>query len=209
MALAPRLGLLERLGLRRGRPLPDGYRPALDRDERVVAWAVTGPAGGPAAGGAAGPAAGAAVREPGVLVATDQGLWLPGKPPARLGWHEIHRAVWTGDSLEVTAARVVERSPGYVVVADLPTVRFQLADPGDLPAQVRGRVTRSVGPSSHHPLPGAGGVRVVARRVPGVDGLTWTARYDRGVDHDDPVVREVTADLVNQARAGVSEVLGP
>jgi hypothetical protein len=90
-------------------------------------------------------------------------------------------------------------------VADRPTVEYRLADPGDLPAQVRARVTRSVGPSTHHPLPGSGGVRVVARRVPGADGLAWTARYDPGVDHDDPIIREATAALVEQARLGAPE----
>jgi len=170
----------------RRRRLPDELRPPLDRDERVVAWA-------------------AVAGRPGAVVATNLGLWLP-DPFTRLGWHEIHKAVWTGEALAVTAARQVERGPGYDVVADAPTVQYRLTDPGDLPAQVRARVTRSVGPSTHHPLPGSGGVRVVARRVPGVDGLRWTARYDPGVDHDDPIVRETTAALVDQAAA---QVLGP
>ena len=166
--------------------LPDELRPPLDRDERVVAWA-------------------AVAGQPGAVVATNLGLWLP-DPSTRLGWHEIHKAVWTGEALAVTAARQVERGPRYDVVADAPTVQYRLTDPGDLPAQVRARVTRSVGPSTHHPLPGSGGVRVVGRRVPGVDGLRWTARYDPGVDHDDPIVRETTAALVDEA---ASQVVGP
>jgi hypothetical protein len=192
----------------RRRRLPEKYRPALERDERVVAWAaLDGVAAGGAAGAAAGGAGGGGAG--GALVATNLGLWLPLDPPARLGWHEIHKAVWTGEALEVTAARLVEHGPGYDVVEDLPTVDFRLVDPGDLPSQVRARVTRSVGPSMHHPLPDSEGVRVVGRRVPGVDGLAWTVRYDPGVDHDDPTVREATAALVDQARAGVAEVLGP
>jgi hypothetical protein len=173
----------------RRRRLPDADRPALERDERVVAWASS---------------------PHGAVVATNRGLWLPGDGtgpagPARLGWHEIHKAVWTGEALAVTAAGLVERGRGYDVVADRPTVEYRLTDPGDLPAQVRARVTRSVGPSTHHPLPGSGGVRVVARRVPGADGLAWTVRYDPGVDHDDPIVREATAALVEQDRLAVSE----
>jgi hypothetical protein len=124
-------------------------------------------------------------------------------PPARLGWHEVHKATWTGEKLEIIAARVAEHASGYEVVEDLPTVGFPLAEPGDLPGEVRARVTRSVGPSTHHPLPGGGGARVAARRVPGVDGLRWTVRYDPGVDRDDPVIREATGQLVAQARAGV------
>jgi hypothetical protein len=179
----------------RRRSLPAEHRPPLEREERVVAWALS---------------------PQGALVATNQGLWLPAAglagagagaagPPTRFGWHEIHKAVWSGDALAVTPARRIEEAPGYDVVADEPTVRYRLDDPGDLPSQVRARVTRSVGPSTHHPLPGSGGVRVVARRVPGVDGLAWTARYDPGVDHDDPIVRDATSALVDQARAGIPE----
>ncbi len=171
---------------RRRRKLPADRRPPLDRDERVVAWA---------------PA-----PDDEVVVATNRGLWLPpSAKPSRLGWHEIHKATWSGRDLAVTPAQVTEENDGWDVVEDLPTVRLVLPDPGELPFQVRTRVTGSVGYTMHHPLPGTGGVRVVARRVPGVDGLRWNVRYDPGVDHDDPVVREVTADLVAQARAG----LGP
>src|SRR5215469_936168 len=182
---ASKLWEAERMALfRRRSALPAQHRPKLDRDERVVAWAMA---------------------PQGALVATTKGLWLPGDPQARLGWHEIHKAAWDGGALKITAARQVHRTPGYDVVADRPGGDFRLADPGDLPAAVRARVTRSVGPSSHHSLPGTGGVRVVARRVPGVDGLTWTARYDDGVDHDDPIIRETTTVLVEQAKAGVPE----
>jgi hypothetical protein len=186
--------------------LPADRRPPLDRDERVLAWAES-------------------VR--GVLVATNRGLWLPpavgpaadpgvaAADPAtgagavagsmRLGWHEIHKATWAGDRLAVIPARVVEELDDYVVVADLPARNFTLADPGELPHQVRTRVTRSVGPSTHYPLAGRnGGVRVVARRISGQDGLTWTARYDPGIDHDDPLVRKATGELVAEARAAAT-----
>jgi len=164
--------------LRRPR-LPAADRPPLDRDERVLAWADS---------------------DAGVLVATNFGLWLPADPPGRLGWHEINKATWSGRDLAVTVAAQVEERADYTIVEDLPPVRFVLATPGELPHQVRARVTRSVGPSTHHPLPGSGGVRVAARRVPGRDGLRWTVRYDPSVVHDDPVVAEVTGQLVEQAR---------
>src|SRR5262249_36610382 len=154
-------------------------RPPLARDERVLAWADS---------------------DMGVLVATNLGLWLPADPPGRLGWRRIHKATWDGKEVVVTSARQVEERSGYVVVEDLPPVPFALSRPGELPHQVRARVTRSVGQSTHHPLPGSGGVRIAARRVPGRDGLRWTVRYDSGVDHDDPVVAEVTGQLVSQAR---------
>lgn len=162
--------------------LPAADRPPLARDERVLAWAAS---------------------DAGVLVATNLGLWLPADPPGRLGWHEINKATWSGRDLAVTAAAQVEGRPGYTIVEDLPVVHFLLAAPGELAHQVRARVTRSVGPSTHHPLPGSGGVRVVARRVPGRDGLRWTVRYDQGVNFDDPVVAEVTGQLVEQAKQQV------
>jgi hypothetical protein len=167
------------MGLFRRAALAEADRPPLAPDERVLAWADS---------------------DAGFLVATNLGLWLPADPPGRLGWHEIHKAAWTGTQLVVTAARQVGERPGYTVVEDLPAVPFALAKPGDLPHQVRARVTRSVDQSTHHPLPGAGGLWIAARRIPGRDGLRWTVRYDPGVDLDDPVVAEVTNQLVTQAR---------
>jgi hypothetical protein len=87
------------------------------------------------------------------------------------------------------------------VVEDLPSVAFTLSEPGELPHQVRSRVTRSVGYTAHHPLPGGGGFRVAARRVPGLDGRRWTVRYDPGVDRDDPIVADVTTQIVAGAQA--------
>ena len=114
------------LGLFRRRPkLPADRRPALAREERVLAWAIT--------------AAGQTV------VVTNRGLWLPGLN--RLGWHEIHKAVWSDQELRVTPARICEVHDGYAVVADQPVVSALLPDPGEVPHQVRTRVTRSVAAS--------------------------------------------------------------
>src|SRR5262245_46773017 len=169
--------------LRRKPKLPAERRPPLAADERVVAWAEL-PSGE-------------------VAVATNRGLFLPGRD--RLGWHEIHKATWSGRSLTVVPAEVVAQESGYDVVADLPTVSHTLLEPGDLPHQVRARVTRSVAFTTHHAVPG-GGVRVVARRVSGVDGLTWTVRYDLGTDPCAPDVPRRTAELVSAARVDASGV---
>lgn len=155
--------------------LPADRRPALEPDERVLAWATTG--------------------DDAVVVATNRGLWLPGL--SRLGWHEIHKAVWSGRELVVTPASVVDERDGYAVVADQPILSTLLVEPGEVPDQVRTRVTRSVAYTEHHSLPEGGGVRVVARRVSGVDGLTWTVRYDPGTPPDEATVD----DLVASARA--------
>ena len=162
--------------------LPAGKKPPLEREERVVAWAET-PTGG-------------------VVVATNRGLFLPGRGD-RLPWHQIHKAVWSGRELVVTPAETVEQREGYVVAEDLPSEGHLLTEPRDLPQQVYTRVTRSVAYTLHHPVPGGGGVRVVARRVSGADGLTWTVRYAAGTDRDTEAGRRRTAELVAQARAAV------
>lgn len=168
------------MSLFRRRKLPADQRPALDPDERVLSWART--------------------PDDAVVVVSNRGLWLPSHD--RLGWHEIHKATWSGRQLTVVPGEVVGPCDGYSVVVDRPAVVVTLTDPGDVPEQVRARVTRSVAYSSHHPLPGGGGVRVVGRRVPGVDGLSWHVRYDEGVSVEDPTVQTITGELVAQAIAG-------
>lgn len=157
--------------------LPAALRPALEADERVLAWA--------------------AVDDARAVVATNRGLWLPDR--GRLGWHEIHKAAWSGRELRITPAEVAEERDGYFVLVDAPVVAFLLLEPGELPDQVRTRVTRSVAYTQHHPLP-AGGVRVVGRRVSGRDGLSWAVRYDSGTPVEQPPVVQVTGELVDAAR---------
>lgn len=161
--------------------LPEEARRPFEAGEHLVSWA-------PVDGGH--------------LIATNRGLYLPGRE--RLGWHEIHKATWSGRELTVLPGRVVAAagSSGDApvdVVADAEPVTFLLLDPDDLPRQVRQRVTRSVAYSSHHPLPN-GGVRVLARRVSGSNGLSWALRYDPG---SAPAAedREVVADLLATARS--------
>jgi hypothetical protein len=156
---------------RRLRPPSDALAP-LEPGERVTAWGRT--------------------SDDGVLVATPLGLWAGG---ARLGWHEIHKARW--DAGILTLVPSVEVEPG--VREDAPPQRYVVAEPYGLPQEVRTRVTRSVAYSAHHRL-GDGGVRIVARRVPGRDGLTWTVRYDPGTVRGPSDERRV-ADLVAAARA--------
>jgi hypothetical protein len=164
----------------RGAPrLPVQRRPPLEPEERVVAWAP--------------------VSDTDTVVVTNRGLWLPGGP--RLAWHLIHKAVWSGRQLTVTPAEVVQERDGYDVVADRPPRTYLLLEPDHVPEQVRTRVTGSVAYTQLHPVPGGGGVRVVARRVSGVDGLTWAVRADAGVDLDSPAAREAIDTLLARARA--------
>ncbi|MFR9778749.1 hypothetical protein ACL02O_22210 [Micromonospora sp. MS34] len=165
--------------------LPPADRPPLAAGERVLAWAAAGNGEGD-----------------GVVVASNLGLWLPGRGH-RIGWHGILKAVWSGRELTVTAAERVAERDGYLVVADCPAETYLLLDPGDLPHQVRARVTRSVAYTVHHPVPGGAG-RIAGRRVPGVDGLTWTVRYDAGTPADDEAVAAETDRLVAAARAATT-----
>jgi hypothetical protein len=165
--------------LRRKPKLAADRRPALETDERILTWAET----------------------PGqhVVVVTNRGLWLPGRP--RLGWHEINKAAWSGRELLITPAALAEQHDGWSVVVDEAVLSYVLLEPGDVPENVRTRVTRSVAYTSHHPLPGDGrGVRIVARRVSGVDGLSWTARFDTNTAVDEPDAVEVVQALVGRAR---------
>lgn len=169
--------------LRRRPKLPAGLRPALGPDERVLAWA--------------------AVEPEQAIVATNHGLWLPdGK---LLGWHEIHKAAWSGRELRITPAEVAEQRSAYTVLVDGPIMVFLLLEPGELPDQVRTRVTRSVAYTSHHAMP-AGGVRVVGRRVPGQNGLSWAVRYDSGTPVALPAVVELTDELVTSAQSATAPV---
>jgi hypothetical protein len=133
-------------------------------------------------------------------VVTNLGLWLPGiDGSARLGWHEIHKATWSGRALLVVPAREVATHDTYTEMEDREPLSLTLLEPDRVPDQVRVRVTKSVAYTSHHALPG-GGVRVVGRRVPGVDGLRWTVRYDPGT----PAAPDAVAELVARGRASVT-----
>jgi hypothetical protein len=170
------MGLLDRF--RRARPPADALA-VLQPDERVTAWGRT--------------------DDGGVLMATPLGLWVrTGEAPERLGWHEVHKARW--DARVLTLIPSVEVEPG--VRADAPPRRFVLAEPQNLPDEIRTRVTRSVAYSTHHPLPD-GGVRIVARRVPGRGGLDWAVRYDDGTV---PAAgdQERVAELLAAAKAAAS-----
>jgi len=171
--------------LRRRPQLPAALRPALGSDERVLAWAPVG--------------------DQQALVATNQGLWLPDQQGTmrRLGWHEIHKAAWSGRELRITPAEVTETREAYAVLVDAPVLTFLLLAPGELPDQVRTRVTRSVAYTSHHPMP-SGGVRVIGRRVPGRNGLSWAVRYDSGTSVGLSSVTQLTDELVAAAQGAAT-----
>jgi hypothetical protein len=185
------VSLLDQVKRRFARP-PEPVRVAVlastDPEERVLAW-------------------GTLARDEGWLVATSRGLRTV--PPQVtsvadaevLPWHELAHAHWTattdgGGSFRVTPLAEVE--PG--VQARQPERRYVLTDAGDLPEVVRRRVDQTIVASQRSPLPGGGGVLLVARRIPGQAGREWTVVFDDDERRSDPVAREAArqklADLV-------------
>jgi hypothetical protein len=185
------VSLIDNVKRRFARP-PEPVRTAVlastDPDERVLAW-------------------GSLVRDGGWLVATSRGLRVV--PPEVtsvddaevMPWHQIGSARWLatadgGGRFEVV--RLTEVEPG--VQARQAEVRHVLSDAGDLPAVVRRRVDETVVATQRSPLPGGGGVLLVARRIPGQPGREWTVVFDDDAQRSDPDAREVArqklADLV-------------
>ncbi len=189
--------------------LPADLTPKLDREERVITWARADDA---------------------AIVVTNRGLWLPGAD-SRLGWHEIHKAAWAEGVLTVTGAIFTpgvdshtedvgtdpEGAPvasglvpadGYTFATDAAPIRVRIPEPGPVPRRVRERVNASVGFTSLYPVPGGGAARVVARRVSGRDGLTWSVRLESGAEknQDVPEVRAAVDQLVASAKASISAV---
>ncbi len=188
------MSLLDHLKRRFARP-PEPVRAAVaaggDPDERVLAWGVL-------------------AGEDGWLVATSRGLRSVGPQGSAgdlLRWHAVGHARWTtvpsgGGDLAVTPLSEVE--PG--VQARQPVRRYAFTDEGDLPAVVRRRVDETVVASQRSPLPGGGGVLLVARRIPGQPVREWSVVFDDDTQRTDPEAREAArqklADLVAADQPG-------
>jgi hypothetical protein len=166
-------------------PVRAAVAAAGDPDERILAW-------------------GSLRRDEGWLVATSRGLRSVGQGSAidLLRWHEVGHAKWTtvpagGGELAVTP--LVEVEPG--VQAREAVRRYVFTDQGDLPAVVRRRVDETVVASQRSPLPGGGGVLLVARRIPGQPVREWAVVFDDDAHRTDPIAREAArqklADIVS------------
>lgn len=149
--------LLARLGGTAG--VPPEFTGTLAADEQVlaVAWA-----------------------EPGPLVATHLGLWVP-DPQRRIGWHLMSKATWGNGVLGVVEADECDQVGAAVLLRDRPSLRYRLTSPGRLPDIVHARVTGSIKSSHYRELPG-GGARFVQRKVPGQDGIVLQVRADEGTE---------------------------
>ena len=146
-----------------------GFISEIDPEDRVVAWATV-----------------AGNRH---VIASVKGLWWPvaGEDPNAMRcipWDLIDKAVWRDGVLIVVEADLVDD----LVLVDRSPAALPLDEPGEVPAQVKRRVDASVVRSEIVPVVG-GQARVVARRVPGRDGLTWRARFE-GLTPDNAIVRD-------------------
>jgi hypothetical protein len=179
------LDLVKRRFARAPEPVRAAVAAAGDPDERVLAW-------------------GTLRLDEGWLVATSRGLRSVGSPDEEpvLRWHEVGHAKWTtvpGGGGELAVTPLVEVEPG--VQARATVRRYAFSDAGDLPAVVRRRVDETVVASQRSPLPGGGGVLLVARRIPGQPGREWAVVFDDDAHRRDPEAREAArqklADVVS------------
>ena len=134
---------------------------------------------------------------------TDDGVVVGGTrdalyTPTRVSWEQIEAADWDRDTSTLRVSEVGtwgEPRPEHV---------FAVEEPGRLVELIRERVTASVVYQRHIALRGRRGVRVIARRAPGlVAEITWIYEYDEGIDPDDPAVRLAAAEALQTARVEV------
>jgi hypothetical protein len=100
---------------------------------------------------------------------------------SRLPWVDIERAGWTAPVLTVVEAAEVEGA-GAVHI-------FEVVEDKQLAETVRACVLSSVVWSDRRSFGAAGSVRLVGRRVPGQEVLTWQQVWAPGTDRFDPAVR--------------------
>ncbi|WP_148614869.1 hypothetical protein [Nocardioides rubriscoriae] len=118
--------------------------------------------------------------------------------PARVPWEQVEAADWDRDTGVLRLSEVGswgDARPEHV---------YDVADPGRLVQLIRERVTASVVYQRHVPLEGRRGLRVIARRAPGLaEAIAWVFEYDEGVDPDDPRVRLAASQALLEARGEV------
>jgi hypothetical protein len=129
---------------------------------------------------------GYAAATPDALVVAD------GPGSRRLPWHQVASAAFVPDA-------------GELVLDELTTpsrrLRLRLAEPGSLPETVRERVRSNIVVSEHVALIGRSGARIIGRRTPDSDALTWQLVFDAGLDPADPAVRARAEQALARLRA--------
>jgi hypothetical protein len=134
-----------------------------------------------------------AVTEDGTpLVATPTSLYAG---ELVLPWTTVAKVVWQPPVLTVREVADVEDAG--------PAHRFALAQDEQLAEVVRAQVTTSVAWSDVRRLEPGGKVRLVGRRVPGVDALLWQLVWLDGTDPHDPALRAQADALVASLRGSI------
>lgn len=119
----------------------------------------------------------------GYVIAADKALYLGGE---RVPWFQVDRGVWDEEGLTVTTT-------------DGRSHRALLPEPGRVPEAVRERVIASIVVNHYVPLDARGGVRLVARRAD-ADRLIWEFVFDPGLDPDDPGLRALAEQALEETR---------
>ncbi len=115
--------------------------------------------------------------------------------PERVPWEQVEAADWDRDTTTLRLSEVGSWGSAR------PEHLYDVAEPGRLVQLIRERVTASVVYQRHVPIDGRRGLRVIARRAPGVAGdISWVYEYDEGVDPDDPFVRLAAGQALSAAR---------
>ncbi|MGA8846983.1 MAG: hypothetical protein WB471_10255 [Nocardioides sp.] len=145
--------------------------------ERLLAWATT--------------------TEDAVIGGTRDALYLG--DAERIPWEGIEAADWDNETSVLVVSEVGSWGKPR------PEHHLTISEPGRLLELVRERVTASVVLQRHVAIEGQRGVRVIARRAPGVaSDISWVYEYDEGINPEDHVVRLAAA----QALAGARVDLG-
>jgi hypothetical protein len=134
------------------------------------------------------------------IVATTRAVFLPTETGLRrIGWEQVDKAGWDRDQGTLW---VLEAAP---LGARPHRWRVQVDDPGHVIDVVRERVNATVVVSQHVALVGERGVRVVGRRPPGTDVLTWSVAVDSGINVNDPQLRAKITEAVEEVRRQVGD----
>jgi hypothetical protein len=118
---------------------------------------------------------------------TEDGLALVASPTClhvgeeQIAWEQVEKVGWADPVLRITEIAEVEGT-GTVHL-------WELAEDHHLAENVRERVTASVAWSDLRALQPEGKVRLVGRRVPGEELLTWQVVWQAGTDPSDPFLR--------------------
>lgn len=116
----------------------------------------------------------------------------------RVPWEQVEAAGWDRDTDTFRLSEVGTWGE------ERPVHTARLEEPGRLLELVHERVTASVVLQRHVGVDGRRGLRVIARRAPSGDGgVQWVYEYDEGVDPDDPAVRALARQALDDMRRDV------